>query len=162
MRPRALWAGLLASAALAIGVGLALSPPRPRSHLPCPLALLLGVLAGAGLFAAVSRRPPLLRRSRTAVGTVWRHALLGLSAAAEELVWRRALLGELLPLGPAVALAVSSAGFAAAHRRRRLLHLGTGAVFGGVYLATGLLLAGIAAHWAYNVFVAALVQREPP
>jgi len=124
--------------------------------------LLVGVTAGTGLFAAGSRRLPVVGRSRTAVGTVWRHAVLGLSATAEELVWRRALLGELLPLGPLVALAVSSAGFAAAHRRGRMLHLGTGSVFGAMYLATGVLAAGIAAHWAYNACVGALLQREPP
>lgn len=162
MRPRALWPRLLTRAALAIGIGFALSPPRPRSHLPCPLALLLGVTAGAGLFAAASSRLPALRRSRTAVGTVLRHAVFGVSAVAEELVWRRAVLGELLAFGPLVALAVSSAGFAAAHRRGKVLHLGTGGVFGGVYLATGLLVAAVAAHWAYNAFVGSLLQREPP
>src|SRR5262249_30740830 len=79
---------------------------------------------------------------------------LGLCAANEELLWRRLLLGELLIAGPVAALALSSAGFAIAHRRARLLHVGTGSAFGALYLATGLLSASIAAHWAYNALVA--------
>ena len=63
------------------------------------------------------------------------------------------MLGELLRSGPIVALAGSTLGFAFAHRARPGLHLGTGAVFGGVYLATGALAACIAAHWTYNVLL---------
>ena len=94
--------------------------------------------------------------------TVRTSALLALCAANEEVLWRRVLLGELLFAGPAAALALSSAGFALAHRRARLLHIGTGSAFAGVYLATGFLGASIAAHWAYNVLVGGLLERRPP
>jgi membrane protease YdiL (CAAX protease family) len=85
--------------------------------------------------------------------------LIGLFAANEEVVWRRVVLGELLPAGSMPALALSALGFALVHHRSRALHLGTGAAFGGVYLATGALAASIAAHWAYNLLVASLVER---
>ena len=61
-------------------------------------------------------------------------------------------------LRPILALAGSSLGFAFAHRARGL-HLGTGAVFGGVYLATGALAACIVAHWTYNVLLLWLSGR---
>jgi membrane protease YdiL (CAAX protease family) len=86
-------------------------------------------------------------------------ALLALAAAGEEIVWRRVVLGELLRTGPIVALVGSSLGFALAHRPRQGLHLGTGAVFGGVYLATGALAACIAAHWVYNVLLLLVSRR---
>jgi membrane protease YdiL (CAAX protease family) len=90
---------------------------------------------------------------------VARLAVLGLWAACEEIVWRRVVLGELLFIGTLPALAVSSATFAAAHRRRRALHLATGASFGAVYVATGVLLACIAAHWTYNALIAGVADR---
>ena len=82
--------------------------------------------------------------------------MLVVAAAAEEVVWRRVVLGELLRAGPLAALAGSTLGFALVHRTRQSLHLGTGAAFGGLYLATGALAASIAAHWAYNVFLLTL------
>ena len=44
----------------------------------------------------------------------------------------------------------------------KVLHLSTGACFGGVYLATGSLAASVAAHWLYNILVSARVERAPP
>ena len=40
------------------------------------------------------------------------------------------------------------------------LQLGTGAVFGVLYVATGALAACVAAHWAYNALVGARVDRR--
>ena len=82
-----------------------------------------------------------------------RLAILGLAAVNEELLWRRLVLGGILPSGALAALAVSTLGFALAHRARPALHLGTGATFGGLYLATGALAAPVAAHWAYNTLL---------
>jgi hypothetical protein len=138
-----------------------LSPPQPPVHLVPGLALALGAAAGAVLFGALARRRPSFAGtpSRRVVG---RQLFLGLCAANEEVLWRRVFLGELLVAGPLAALALSSAGFALAHRRARLLHIGTGSVFGGVYLTTGFLGASIAAHWTYNALVGGFLERGPP
>jgi membrane protease YdiL (CAAX protease family) len=82
---------------------------------------------------------------------------LGVLAALEELVWRGLVLGGLmLALGPAVALLVSSAGFAAWHApalgRRCVIHAITGFGFGSAYLVGGL-AAAMLAHATYNVLV---------
>jgi membrane protease YdiL (CAAX protease family) len=160
---RAFWARIAAGTALAVSLTLVLEPPQPNRHVTLPLALGAGLIAGAALFAAASRRRPSLRRRRVPKSVVLgRHMFLGLCATNEELIWRRLLLGELLVTGPVVALALSSAGFAIAHRRARVLHAGTGSAFGAVYLATGFLGASIAAHWAYNTLVAGLFERGPP
>jgi membrane protease YdiL (CAAX protease family) len=82
------------------------------------------------------------------------------AAASEEIVWRRVVLGELLRVGPLAAVAGSTLGFALVHRTRQTLHLGTGAAFGSLYLATGALAASIAAHWAYNVLLLTLAARR--
>jgi membrane protease YdiL (CAAX protease family) len=42
-----------------------------------------------------------------------------------------------------------------------VLHLNTGACFGGVYLATGSLGASVAAHWVYNVLAGTLFDQPP-
>ncbi len=89
-----------------------------------------------------------------------RVAFFGLWATNEEVLWRRVVLGELLSAGMASALAVSTVGFALAHRTRRLVHLGTGGLFASVYLVTGVLAASVAAHWVYNVLVGALLDRS--
>lgn len=163
MSARAFWLRIAAVTALAVSLTLVLEPPRPDPRVPRPLALAAGLIAGAALFVAASRRRPSVRRRRASNSVVVaRQLFLGLCAANEELLWRRVLLGELLFAGPVAALALSSAGFAIAHRRARLLHVGTGCVFGGVYVATGFLGASMAAHWLYNVLVAALFQRGPP
>ena len=161
MSVRLFWTRVTTVTALAIALRLALSPPQPPVRTASALALALGAVVGAVLFGTVSRRRPSFAatRRRHALG---RQLFLGLCATNEEILWRRTLLGELLPVGSVVALLVSSAGFAAAHRRSRLLHTGTGFVFGALYLATGVLGASIAAHWVYNAFVGSLLQRAPP
>jgi membrane protease YdiL (CAAX protease family) len=163
LTPRALSIRIAAGTALPVSLALALEPPQPDPRLPRALAAVVGILAGSVLFVAASRcRPSLQRRAATKSVLVGRQLFLALWAANEELLWRRVLLGELLVAGPLAALALSSAGFGLAHRRARLLHVGTGSAFGGLYLATGFLGASIAAHWTYNTLVGGLLERGPP
>jgi membrane protease YdiL (CAAX protease family) len=158
---RLFWTRVATVTALAVSLRFALEPPQPPVRVAPALALALGAAAGAVLFGAVAGRSPSFAGAR-APRLAARQLFLGLCAANEEIVWRRTLLGELLPAGSVLALLVSSAGFAVAHRRLRLLHAGTGLVFGALYLATGVLAASIAAHWIYNAFVGSLLQRAPP
>jgi membrane protease YdiL (CAAX protease family) len=126
-----------------------------------PGAAALGLLVGAGLFVAITgTRPRLQGRDAWTPALVGRVAFLGLWATNEEVLWRRVVLGEILSAGTAQALVVSTVGFALVHRRRRLVHLGTGCVFAMLYVGTGALVASIAAHWAYNVLVGVLVDRS--
>ena len=80
------------------------------------------------------------------------------------MLWRWFVLGSLAPaVGAGGALAVSTAGFAAAHipaqgRRGAAVHVVTGTVFGTVFLATGSLLAAIASHVSYNLLVVLAVE----
>jgi len=158
----AFWIRTAAGTALAVTLALVLEPPQPDPRVPSTPALLAGLAAGGALFVVVSRRRPSFRCRRGAKSaSVGRHLFLALCAANEEVVWRRTLLGELLPAGALVALVVSSAGFALAHRQARLLHAGTGSAFGVLYLATGFLGASIAAHWVYNASVGSVLERPP-
>jgi membrane protease YdiL (CAAX protease family) len=159
----AFWTRTAAGTALAVTLAVVLEPPQPDLRVPRTPALLAGLAAGGALFVVVSRRRPSFRcRRGPKSASVGRHLFLALCAANEEVLWRRVLLGELLFAGTAAAVALSSAGFALAHRRARLIHIGTGSAFAGVYLATGFLGASIAAHWAYNALVGGLVERRPP
>jgi membrane protease YdiL (CAAX protease family) len=159
---RTLWARVATMTSLALALGLALSPPQPRARMADGAGVAVGAAAGIVLFAALLRRAPVLARLGTAPSALGKQLFLGVCAANEEVLWRRVLLGELLPTGGLTALAVSSAGFALAHRRARGFHLATGLAFGGVYLVTGVLVASIAAHWMYNVLVGSIVERVPP
>lgn len=151
----------LATGAVAAAAGLiVLAPARPGARVPALPAAVLGVGCGAALFALVARRRPQLPFVGSWPLLVGKLAVFGIWATSEEVVWRRVALGELLPVGALPALAASSAGFALLHRARRLVHFGTGGIFGLLYLSTGALAASVAAHWAYNVFVAALVERS--
>jgi len=155
MTARGLWARIGVSILVAVALLLFVSPARPARRAPAPVALFAGAAAGALLFLGAARQIPRLSPAQTRLSVMFaQQGFLGLWAANEEIVWRRVVLGELLPAGVFVALVLSSFGFAAAHRRRRALHLVTGATFGGVYIATGWLTASIAAHWFYNAFVA--------
>ena len=162
MTARGFWARVAGATVLALGLLLAVSPARPESRLPQAVALAAGAAAGLLLFVGAARRAPRLPSARGALPVlVAKQGVLGLWAANEEIVWRRVVLGELLPVGALAAVAVSSLGFALAHRRRQVLHLSTGACFGGIYLATGSLGASVAAHWLYNVLVGSLADRPP-
>jgi membrane protease YdiL (CAAX protease family) len=149
---------LAAGTALALGLLLLVAPARPTAQLWPPAACAVGMLAGLVLYVAVTRSrpyiPPPLPPAFAAC------TVLVIAAASEEVVWRRVVLGELLRAGPVPALAGSTLGFALVHRTRQLLHLGTGAAFGGLYVVTGVLAASIAAHCAYNVLLLSLADRR--
>src|SRR5204862_2582016 len=103
------------------------------------------------LFVALAGRLPRPRwpgsRRTLVVG-----AVLLARAGLEELFWRSLVLGAGVRAVPGPgALALSSAGFAYVHRRKR--HVLTGGAFGLLYLASGRLAAPIAAHGLYNVLV---------
>lgn len=140
-----------------------------------------GMLLGLGIVAATQL---LARRSAAArfLEQQFQEALAGLrpaqalllagtSAVGEELLFRGGLqtwLSDLL--GPAAGLSIASVLFGAVHagRDRRFLlwtafALGTGFVLGGLYLATGSLLAPIALHATANgtnLLVEAWEQRS--
>jgi membrane protease YdiL (CAAX protease family) len=141
--------------ALAATLAITVSPPLPHARLAPLLAALAGVAAGTALFVALARRAPHLALRPSFL-------LLGVSAAGEEIVWRRVLLGELLPVGVFAALAASSVAFALVHPRARRVHVATGASFGGAYVATGSLVACVAAHFTFTVLVGSRERRAPP
>jgi membrane protease YdiL (CAAX protease family) len=166
LRPQARAGGslvvaLAGSTLLSIVLVVVLSPPRPVFRTPVSLAVALGLIAGMLLFVSVTRRTPGVRVPGRLPVTVIGCLVLCLAAANEEVLWRRVVLGELLRAGPVPALVGSTLGFALAHRARPGLHLGTGAVFGGIYLATGVLAASISAHGVYN-FLLLFLSRERP
>jgi len=122
------------------------------------LGIASGPLCGVVLFVALAggqvprARPPAGPRALT-LRWLWIAALAGF----EELVWRGLVLGGLmLALGSAVALLVSSAGFAAWHApalgRRCVVHAITGFGFGSAFLVGGLGAAALA-HATFNVLV---------
>lgn len=161
-------AGALAEAAIGISLYLAIRPRAPAAPVDggAP-SIALGLAAGACLLVALAGRlppRPTLRRSRLpAFGA--RACVLGIAALAEELVWRVVALGALVvPLGRWVALAATTAGFAIAHagrgRRAIAVHLATGAVFGGVYLATASFAAAATAHASYNLGALLAAESE--
>jgi membrane protease YdiL (CAAX protease family) len=157
-----LWLRIAAGTTIAFALLFAVAPARPASRLPWPAQPLLGACTGAALALLVVRRwPHRPARTRSLPVLVARQGFFGLWAANEEILWRRVALGELLPAGGFLALAASTLGFALAHRASRRLHLGTGAVFGGLYLGTGALVASIAAHWSYNALVGGPLERRP-
>ena len=157
----ALWARIGVVTAIALTLAVALAPPHPPPRLAWSSATAIGGALGLALFVAVARRRPRLPVPGARFPVfVAKLGFFGLWATNEELLWRRVALGELLAAGVAPAFAASTVGFALMHRSRRELHLVTGGAFGGLYLATGVLAASVAAHWIYNVLVAALVDRE--
>jgi membrane protease YdiL (CAAX protease family) len=154
------WARFALASVLSITLLATLSPPRPELRIPALTATAVGAGAGAILYATVAKRRPSL--PLLLPDAVARCFVLALAAANEEVLWRLVILGELLHAGAAAALAGSTLGFALAHRARPGLHLGTGFVFGGLYLATGALGASIAAHLTYNLGLLALREQAEP
>jgi membrane protease YdiL (CAAX protease family) len=125
----------------------------------------LGPVAGVGTFVllAGARFPSACPRP-LGRATLVRWLMLSARAGLEEVAWRGIVLGGLLLfVGPWPALGVSSLAFAIWHwsslRGRCLLHVVTGAAFGGVFLAAGI-VAAILAHASYNVLVDWAVHAE--
>jgi membrane protease YdiL (CAAX protease family) len=158
---RAGWNELLFATLLAAGLLTVGLPPLPAIGLrvSAGLSAAIGALAGALLFCALAgtrARRPARERMRGLLGAAG--LLLVGRASAEEVAWRGFLLGALVPpLGRAGALGLTSVAFALAHAgvrgRMRLVHVLTGSVFGGLYLASGRLGAAVAAHVVYNGLV---------
>lgn len=109
---------------------------------------------GAGLAAALALSTVLARGARTPDRRLLLPALV--AGVSEEIVWRWGALAGTAPLvGWGGSLVLSSLGFAYRHSRSDGFgsYLVLGASFGGVFLATGRLIAAIAAHAGYNAFV---------
>jgi membrane protease YdiL (CAAX protease family) len=156
-----LWVRVSALTGLSVALLLLVTPPQPERRVAWLGAIAAGLGCGTALYVAATRCRPRLPGSRSSAGVgLAAQAFLGLLAANEEIVWRRFILGELLGAGVVAAVLISTLGFAFAHRSRRGLHLGTGAVFGALYAATGALAASVIAHWAYNALVGALVDHR--
>jgi membrane protease YdiL (CAAX protease family) len=151
-----LWSRLALLTLLAVASLLVLSPPRPP-HVALAASVPSAVLAGALVFAALNGRPgvKLARPALAPPVACARVAVFVVLAAGEESIWRRAVLGEGLRVSAGFALVVASLGFALLHRSARPAQVATGAAFGGVYLATGSLLAATCTHVVYNLLVAA-------
>ena len=156
---------------IAVAVGASLLAPNvhPLDPTVGPLreAIAFGCLAGGCVFLLLARRriPAAALSALPRKRLLARSAILTAKSAEEEAIWRGVVLGLLVPrLGPLGALASSSALFAGAHvrrlGRRAWAHLATGAAFGLAYLATGRILAAMAAHSTYNVLVGVSTASE--
>lgn len=157
----ALWTRVMAVTATASALAFALAPARPAPQLSWSVAIAVGSAVGLALFIAIARSRPHLPVPTASVSVLLaKLGFFGLWATNEELLWRRVALGELLGAGAVPAFVGSTLGFALVHRTRRGLHVFTGGTFGAVYLATGVLAASVAAHFIYNLLVAALVDRD--
>lgn len=158
------WGG---EALLAFAVILAM--PTLREPSVPRLAAAVAGLGTAGVLFAI------LGGLRCAPGSVppARRLLVGAKATVivgqslvEEVLWRLFLLGALAhTIGWPLGLLVSTAGFALIHaprgRRAIVVHHLTGVAFGGVFLATGRLVAPAIAHAAYNTLVVLANERRP-
>jgi membrane protease YdiL (CAAX protease family) len=143
----------LASAACAVAL-LGLAPIRgPAQRVDTTSAMVVGAAGGAVAFVALARPRRFARPPSPLL------ALASAAAASEEIVWRWGVVAGTLPLiGPAGALVVGTVGFAFGHVPLRAVqrlppYLAVGATFGVIFLATGRLVAAIAAHCAYNALV---------
>lgn len=161
---RRLWGGTATSVAGAAALLVFVRVPLQPRVAPAP-GLLLALAGAIGLFVGLARRLPRIRaRDQRWARLAACGAFFVLRSASEEVVWRWFLLGSLAPrIGTSSALAASTMGFALAHlrgqhRRGVAVHLVTGAVFGGVFVATGSIVAAIAAHATYNVLVLLAVE----
>ncbi len=129
------------------------------------LGLASGPVCGAAVFVALTGgRLPLAGPGAWTRALAVRWLSLTVAAGVEEIVWRGLALARLATaLGPALALAATSVGFALWHRhglgRRCAVHLITGLAFGAAFLIGGL-AAAVIAHAIYNVLVDWAVQAE--
>ena len=132
---------------------------------PGARSLVVGALAGASLYAALSARLP----ARVRVGdakALRRFALLSAAficiGTSEEIIWRGFAFDAMLRHGVVAALFFTTIGFAVMHAFGQAAaglrtHIVTGFVFGLLRLLTGSLTASIVAHIIYNEMV--LLQR---
>lgn len=164
MTPRGLWlrvgAGIGGAAA---ALALVEVPPPTAATVSLPAAMCLGLAAGIVLFAALAQQVPPLPTPRPAGRWLIRLSFVVVWAAVEEIFWRWLALGLVAAAaGWPLALVGSSIAFAAVHRAGKASQLATGATFGVVYLATGRLLAAVAAHATYNLVLAEALARIRP
>lgn len=143
-------------------VGLALlllaptAPPRPP--VAARAAVPLGALLGAALFVGLAYRGRRTLRIRPP-SALAAGVAVAVSGAGEEVVWRGFALARLATtVGVAGALAGTTAAFAVTHfpafrARGVAVHLGTGTVFGLLFVGTGSLACAATAHAAYNLLV---------
>lgn len=164
MTPRGLWLRVTAGIGGAAAALTLVEVPPPTDPTVSPLAATcLGLACGLILFAALAQQVPPLPTPRPAGRWLIRLTFVVVWAAVEEIFWRWLALGLVAAAaGWPLALATSSVGFAAVHRVGKASQLATGATFGVVYLATGRLLAAVAAHVTYNLVLAEALARIRP
>jgi membrane protease YdiL (CAAX protease family) len=122
-----------------------------------------GLALGTAVYAAAAGRMPQPRRPEGRERPLLAAAVC--SSVAEELLWRGVLLRSVRRGGTLAAVAVTSAGFAAAHRPRAagralVTHLVLAGALGVVALRRGGLAAAAVAHTTYNLLV--LLDDAPP
>ena len=146
---------------------LAFASVSVQPRVPAAAAVAIGLGAAMILFGGLTRARVRFRPRRwRAYRLIARGAFYMLRSASEEVAWRWFLLGSLIPaVGMPGAFAASTAGFAVAHAGPRpgrtvAVHACTGGIFGGVFLATGSLLAAVAAHGGYNLLVLLAVESD--
>lgn len=140
-----------AMAAVPLLVFAGIAGPQPRTS--AAVAVAAGLAVAVALYLAFARgvgRPPRRLALPAAV-----------AAVSEEIVWRWGALAGTAPfLGWPGAFALSTVAFAGIHTRTTTLaYLVIGGAFAAVFLATGQLVAAIAAHGGYNLLV--LLWRRP-
>ena len=163
---RRLWTRTSMHAAVAAAL-LAFAQVSVQPRVPAVAAVAIGLGTGTMLFVGLTRARVCFRPGRWRAYTlIARGAFYTVRSAAEEVAWRWFLLGSLIPaVGTPGAFVASTAGFAVAHSGPRLgrtvaVHACTGAIFGGVFLATGSLLAAVVAHGGYNLLVLLAVESD--
>lgn len=155
---------LLVATALQSVIAAVLVARGAVAFAPAPLAGALGVLAGAAagyvLYRLLSLRDAAAPQQFASARAVAALALVYVAISiAEEIIWRGWAFDTLAPSrGTLAALIATTAGFALVHGVQQgfagvRFHLVTGLAFGLMLLATGSLLAAIAAHATYNLAV---------
>jgi membrane protease YdiL (CAAX protease family) len=124
---------------------------------PLP-AVALGLLVAGGLLPLALLFQP-AQRPRPLAITFGVAVFLVLRAAVEEVVWRLAVTGRIATVaGWPAGLTIGALGFGLAHAGP--LRVLVARICIGLFLATGRLLAAVAAHAAYNLLVLALTLRR--
>ncbi|HSX21385.1 MAG TPA: CPBP family intramembrane glutamic endopeptidase [Gaiellaceae bacterium] len=142
---------LYAAVAVPLLVFAGIAGPQPR--MGAALSTAAGVAVAVALYLVFARstaRPPRRLALPAAVGAV-----------NEEIVWRWGALAGTAPyISWPGAFALSTVVFAGTHTRTATFaYIIIGGAFAAVFLATGQLIAAIAAHGTYNLLV--LLWRRP-